>query len=144
MIERTKKGYYRYKTLHRDLYNKILNAYSTYCTLTMLEMLQHEFSTQKNEAMNHSVATLAPKTKTFSKSRSLITRVPLCGATQILGYHEVWSRIFGKIYLTLDADLSHHFQQKDVVKSKRQLLQTKKNTSQVGIRTGTPSMRKLM
>jgi len=93
MIERTKKGYYMCTTLHRELYNKMLIAYSKYCTPTMLGMLQHEFLTQKNEAMNHSVATLAPKTKTFSKLSSLLTRVLLCGATQIVGHHEVWNRI---------------------------------------------------
>ena len=34
-------------------------------------MLQNEFSTQKNEALNHSVATLAPKGKDYSQSSSL-------------------------------------------------------------------------
>ena len=38
----------------------------------------------------------------------------------------MWNRIFAKFYLTMDANLSHHFQQKDVVKSKRQLLQKTK------------------
>ena len=126
MIERTKKGYYRCTTLHKELYNEMLIAYSKYCTPTMLGMLQHEFSTQKNEAMNHSVATLAPKTKTFSKSSSLLTRVLLCGATQIVGHHEVWNRIFKKFNCSLDGNLSRHFQRKDAAKSKRQLLQKTK------------------
>ena len=121
LIERTKRGYYRYKTLHRELYDEMLNAYSKYCTPTMLSILQHEFSTQKNETMNHSVATQAPKTKTFSKSSSLLTRVLICGATQIVGHHEVWTRIFTQFNLTMDANLSRHFQRKDAVKLKRQL-----------------------
>ena len=45
--DRTKRGYYRCKTLHRELYDEMLIAYSKYCTPAMLSMLQHEFSTQK-------------------------------------------------------------------------------------------------
>ena len=104
----------------------MLNEYSKYCTTTILGMIQYEFSTHENKVMNHSVATLAPKTKTLSESSPLLTRVFLCGATQILGHHEVWNHIFAKFYLTLDANLSHHSQRKDVVKSKRQLLQKTK------------------
>mmetsp|Transcript_27225 Transcript_27225/g.32204 ORF Transcript_27225/g.32204 Transcript_27225/m.32204 type:complete len:115 (+) Transcript_27225:33-377(+) len=37
--------------------------YQKYITPEMLVMLQHEFSTQKNESLNHSVATLAAKGK---------------------------------------------------------------------------------
>lgn len=37
-------------------------AYEKYATPEMLEILQHNFSTQKNESMNYLVATLlAPK-----------------------------------------------------------------------------------
>ena len=124
--DRTKRGYYRCKTLHRELYDEMLIAYSKYCTPAMLIMLQHEFSTQKNEAMNHSVATLAPKTKTFSKSSSLLTRVMICGATRIVGHHEVWTKIFTQFNLNMDSNLSRHFQRKDDVKLKRQLFQKTK------------------
>eukprot|EP00555_Chaetoceros_dichaeta_P003533 CAMPEP_0198250104 /NCGR_PEP_ID=MMETSP1447-20131203/1415_1 /TAXON_ID=420782 /ORGANISM="Chaetoceros dichaeta, Strain CCMP1751" /LENGTH=74 /DNA_ID=CAMNT_0043934883 /DNA_START=147 /DNA_END=368 /DNA_ORIENTATION=- len=64
--------------------------YQKYITPEMLVMLQHEFSTQKNESLNHSVATLAAKGKDYSKSSSLQTRVMLTGAAQIVGRYQLW------------------------------------------------------
>ena len=120
MVDRTEKGYYRCKVKHEALYNECLAAYAKYCTPTMLAMLQHNFSTQKNEALNHAVATIAPKTKDFSKSNSLRTRVMLTGAAQIVGHLELWSRIFKKLEVEMDENLIKHLKGKDNKKAKRQ------------------------
>ena len=71
MTERTDKGYYRCKVQHEELYNEFMLCYAKYITPDMLKMLMHNFSTQKNEALNHSVATGAPKGKDYSQSTSL-------------------------------------------------------------------------
>jgi len=123
MIERTKKGYYHCKILHNDLYNDFVVANTKHNTAEMLAMLQHENSTQKNEAYNHAVGSLAPKTKTFSKSSSLLTRVHIVAATQIVGNHETWERIFFRFVMELDPNLSRHFRKKDETKGKRQIYQ---------------------
>ena len=46
-----------------------------YGSVSKLKQVHHRFSSQKNEALNQKVATVAPKTKTFSKSMSLDDRV---------------------------------------------------------------------
>lgn len=45
------------------------------------KILQHKFSTQKERGYESCFTTLAPKTKTYSKSAYFITRVLLCSAT---------------------------------------------------------------
>ena len=75
MIDRTYKGYYRCKIKHKYLYNDCIKAHATYCTPHMLAMLQHKFSTKKNEAMNHSVATLAQKKKRLFYNNLIAYRI---------------------------------------------------------------------
>lgn len=126
MTERTDKGYYRCKVQHESLYNEFMLCYEKYITPDMLKMLMHNFSTQKNEALNHSVATGAPKGKDYSQSASLQTRVMLTGAAQIVGHYQLWKRLFSKFKLELDSNLIRHLKGKDGTKEKRQIEQNTK------------------
>ena len=87
LVERRKKGYYRSKHTHRVAYSKISKAYEPYITRENLIMLKHKWSTQKNEAMNKSVSSYAPKDKAYCLTPSLATRVEIAGAVQVAGNH---------------------------------------------------------
>ena len=63
--ERNEMGYYRCKDKHRKLYHDLTKAFAPYITHDMMRMLHHEYDTQKNEALNNSVASYAPKSKTY-------------------------------------------------------------------------------
>ena len=67
MVNRANKIYYWRKIKHAEFYNDCMKDHARYCTPDMLAMSQHNCSTQRNEAMNHLVATLAPKTNGYSK-----------------------------------------------------------------------------
>ena len=112
MMERTKKGYYRCKILHSQLYDEFIIANEKHCTPDMLRMLQHEMLTQNNKENHNAVASIAPKIKTFSKSSSLLTMVCIVVATQIVGNHKSCERIFANFGLHLDANLARHFRKK--------------------------------
>ena len=86
MMERNDRGYYRCKIKDKKLYDEIISEYSRFITPAMLEMVHHMWSTQKNEAMNTSVASLAPKHKHYSMTTSLQTRVRIAAACQIVGF----------------------------------------------------------
>ena len=73
MMERNDRGYYRCKIKDRELYEQIMHEYSRFITPDMLKQLNHGWSTQKNELMNTSVASYAPKNKHYSGTDSLIT-----------------------------------------------------------------------
>ena len=83
IIERNENGYYRCKNKHQKLYRQLSIAYAPYITKEMLSMLNHNFDTQKNEALNNSVAAYAPKSKTYSMTSSLECRVGLAAGVQI-------------------------------------------------------------
>ena len=106
LIKRRECGYYRSKHKHAVVYGKIAEAISPYLTRERLMELHHNFHTQKNESMNQSVSSYAPKTKTYSKTKSLEARVCLAAAIEIAGYHEVWKRIFEVFALDLDDNLA--------------------------------------
>ena len=85
----------------------------------MLQQLCHPWSTQKNEAMNNSVNAYAAKGKTYSLTTSLDTRVAIAAATQVLGYHQLWTQIYNAFDIELDGNLSSHLRSRDKVKKGR-------------------------
>jgi hypothetical protein len=108
LLERRKHGYYRNKEQHKNAYAKISKAFAPYITRDMLAMLHHNWSTQRNEAMNKSVTSFAPKDKTFSLTTSLLTRVNIAGAMHNKGNHTVWNEVYDRFNLAFDANLSNN------------------------------------
>ena len=52
--------------------------------------------------MNKSVSLYAPKDRTFSTTKSLLTRVSIAGVVQGTTNHQVWKGIFDEVGLPLD------------------------------------------
>ena len=126
LVDRFKRGYYRCKQKNDAVYREICEIYKEYITEHYLQQLAHPYSTQHNEAMNHSVAAFAPKGKTFSKTESLDTRVAIAACIQILGYTEFWRQIFCELSITFDDNLRHFLEKMDMKKQKkRQSAETK-------------------
>ena len=113
IAERNDSGYYRCKKKHPALYRDLCLVYNKYITRENLEMLHRSWDTQKNEAMNNSVSSLAPKSKTYSLSRSLECRVALAAGIQVCGYLDIWKRIFSRFEIDMDDDLEKFLLRKD-------------------------------
>ena len=88
LVERNNREYYRCKIVYSNVYNEIMQAMKPYLTEECLTQLHHPYHTQRNEALNKSVATYAPKYKTFSLTDSLPTKVAIAAGTHILEYHD--------------------------------------------------------
>ena len=86
MMKRNKEGYYCCKIKHTELYEEMTSDLARFLVPDMMAMLQHDWLTQINEVMNQSVALYAPNNKTYSKSTSLLCRVHIAAAVQILGH----------------------------------------------------------
>ena len=100
-----KKWYYRYKMKNADMHEKICRLYKPFSTKEALTQLSHPYNTQYNKAMNNSVASFAPKGKTFDKTESLDARVVIVAGIQILGYELFWESIYDEFGLTFDNHL---------------------------------------
>ena len=94
LVEKNNRGYYRCKIVHAKVYNEIMQAMKPYLTEECQTQLHHPYHTQRNEALNKSVASYTPKHKIFSLTDSLTTRVAIATGTQILGYHDFWKEVF--------------------------------------------------
>ena len=116
LISRNTSGYYRCKVRHAQLYEDMATAYAYYISLTMLEQLQHSWDTQKNEGLNTSVASYAPKHKHYSSTTSLDTRVAIAGAVQVLGYEGFWERCFDVLGLDIDDEVRNSWMERDTIK----------------------------
>ena len=109
-------SYYRCKDKHRQLYNQLTQAFAPFITHDIMKMLHHDYDTQKNEALNNSVAAYAPKNKTFSLTNSLQCRVSIAAGVQILGYEDFWSQVFISFGLDLDSNQRQSFRNRDTKK----------------------------
>ena len=121
MMKRNTEGYYRCKIKHAALYEEMTGDLARFLVPEMMGMLQHDWSTQINEAMNQSVASYAPKNKTYSKSTSLLVRVNIAAAVQIIGHASLWRRIFIEFGLTIDANLKDILTAKDKKKMRKKI-----------------------
>ena len=64
----------------------MMEAYAPYTTIDSLRQVNHPWHTHKNEALNTSVAAIAPKTKTYSMTNSLLARVSITAGVSIASH----------------------------------------------------------
>ena len=117
--EKKANKYYRNKERDAKLYSQLRECYSPHITVEKLTMLCHVWNTQTNEAMNTSVASYAPKTKTFCKTKSLETRVGIAAGIMIVGYEKLWRMIYDELGLEMDNDLIHSLRLRDSKKNRK-------------------------
>ena len=111
-------GYYRDKSnvVDREVYDQIKKAYSPYVTDERLEECYHEYDTQKNEAMNTAVARVAPKNRTYCRSKSLMARICLVVGEQNMGHEEFWKRLLAEYFgITPSASILDYFDKKNML-----------------------------
>ena len=118
--------YFRDKEIDSKLYEQVMDCMKPYLTNEKLKMLQHPWSTQLNEAMNNSISSYAPKTKTVCRTMSLKTRVGIAAAIQGLGYKEFWGRVFQELGITMDRAFASSLESRDKKKKKKRVTQKSK------------------
>jgi len=75
------------------MYLEAKTVHEQFTTDDNLWMLNHEFNSQKNEAMNKAFTKVAPKNMVFSKSKSLSDWLCLVIAYDSLGYYKMMNCI---------------------------------------------------
>ena len=76
--------------------------------------------------MNQSVASYAPKGRTYSLTGSLDTRVAIAAGTQVVGYFKFWKAVFDALGLDLDLNLQKHLKLRDRKKMAKNVRQSSK------------------
>jgi hypothetical protein len=78
-------------------WKNIEEVYNQYQTTDNLKMCHHPYDSQKNESLNQKISMVAPKTKTFSRTKSLEDRVSLVVVLDSVGYTEGFRLILSKL-----------------------------------------------
>ena len=121
--EREEGKYFRSKTDNPALYGQLTAAMAPYLADDKLRMLAHRWSTQLNESMNNSVAAYAPKTKNFSGTLSLKTRVSIAAGVLALGYFGFWDQVFDEIGIEMDNTFASSLKARDAKKAQKRKAQ---------------------
>ena len=88
-------------------------AYVPYITVEALTQVNHPWYTQKNEAMNTSVSTFAPKGKTYSMINSLLARVSIASGISIAGHDKFWENVASELEFNFDNDFISQLKVRD-------------------------------
>ena len=119
-----------------------------FITKDMLAMLQHDWSTQINKAMNTSVASYANKNRNYAKTNSLLARVSIVAATKICGHEIFWTKVLKTFNISIDHNLLNVLKIKDrILSNKRKWEMTcegKANCSKLKYETLTVNHRNQM
>ena len=94
-----------FRQRNKQLYDDMMKAYTPYITTEAIKQLNHKWHTQKNEAMNTSVSTFAPKGDPYSLTNSLLTRVSIAAGISIAGHKQFWKNVGTKLDFTFDANI---------------------------------------
>ena len=86
--------------------------------------------------MNHSVSAFTPKSKTYSKTESLETRVTIAASVQILGYEGFWEAIYQDFGVTVDANLRKYLRNMDKKKEGKANQRKQSKGNQRGVVNG--------
>ena len=87
--------------------------YERFTTPQNLEQCRHGFTTQSNEAFNTSIATLAPKNKTYGTTMSLTNRVVIAIGVKNLGRVRFWERVYEKLQISIPKRFLSHLENLD-------------------------------
>ena len=83
----------RNKDIDKTIYDEAKAIHDIFTSDINLDMMNHEFDSQENEALNKANTKLAPKNMVFSRSRSLSDRLCLVIAYASIGYFDTVTRI---------------------------------------------------
>jgi len=96
----------RNKVADEMIWKEAKAIHDLFVTDENLAMLNHEFDSQKNEALNKAFTKVTPKNMVFSKSHSLYDRLALVIVYDSIGLHECLSRILKMLLQNEDYILS--------------------------------------
>ena len=102
------KGKYRCKIKDALLYTTMKEIWEKYTSDELLFESHHTYDSQTNEALNHSMACRAPKTRTFSLSLSLEHRMMVCIGEHNVGLQSYWSEVFSNLGITVDGSFHQY------------------------------------
>ena len=87
-----------------------------------------------------SVASFAPKSKTYSKTESLDSRVAIAAGIQILGYEIFWQEIYDEFGLEMDTNLRLFFRKLQQKKDKKPEMSGSNEGKSISLRNGVKNI----
>lgn len=97
------EGVVKFKEMGTEDYKLLKEVFDHYTSESLLAMINHKFSTQKNEAMNKCISKCAPKNQHFSKSMNLHSRVAFAIGSNSEGYVDFATLLYKEFKIKLNS-----------------------------------------
>jgi hypothetical protein len=95
-------GLKKYKNIESKEYKVMKEIHDKHTCDKLIKMVHHNFSSQKNKALNKAISHVAPKHTTFSMTTSLKTRVSFVVCVDSTTYAETVTAIYNKLDLVIN------------------------------------------
>jgi hypothetical protein len=94
-------------------YMQLKKVFDQYANLDQMAYCNHPYDTQTNEALNQSIATVAPKSTCYSGTVSLYSRIGLIIGIHNLGYTNMFRHIFQIHEMNMTRPLTQYLEKKE-------------------------------
>ena len=114
--------FYRDKQIDRELYEWLTDLLDGYTTEDKLEEVGHGMETNINESLNSVVAWIAPKSKSFSGTVSLETRIYMAIEIHLVGFEQFFLSLLESMGIDVTPGVEYYLriqQQRRENKSRR-------------------------
>ena len=119
---KTSNKFYRDKQIDRELYEWLTELLDGYTTEDKLEEVGHGMETNINESLNSVVAWIAPKSKSFSGTVSLETRIYMAIGIHLVGFEQFFLSLLESMGIDVTPGVEYYLriqQQRRENKSRR-------------------------
>jgi hypothetical protein len=82
------------KTAHPETYQQLKEHFNYYASVEMMQYCTHPYDTQTNEALNQSIANVAPKSMCYSGTTSLNSWIAITIGVHNLGLYPFFDALF--------------------------------------------------
>ena len=107
-----------------------MEAHTSYITIDALRQVNLFMAYTENEALNTSVAAIAPKNKTYSMTNSLLARVSITVGVLIAGHEKFWENVASKLEFTFDDNFISQIRYRNKKKKNVRVVQNSKEAKQ--------------
>ena len=94
-------------------YSQLKKIFDQYANVNQMAYCNHPYDTQTNEALNQSIATVAPKNTCYSGTISLYSRINLVIGIHNLGYRQLFDALFQHHNMLMTPYLSQYLERKE-------------------------------
>ena len=116
---KTSSKFYRDKTIDKELYEWLSELVGNFTTKEKLDEVGHGMDTNINESLNSIVAWIAPKSKSYSGTISLKTRIFIAIGIHLAGFESFFLKLYESMAIEVTPGIAYYLKMQQKGRDRR-------------------------